>query len=193
MQCKFVHDRVQQAAYSLVPEPERPALHLHIGRLLRRDTTEAGLAGRIFEITRHLNSGRDLITEVGEREQLVRLNLIAGRKAKQSAAYESALRHLTLATDWLTADDWERNYEMAFGLYKDRIECEFLCSHPEVADQLVQSVTARTRNRLDQAALTGIQAAAYSNLGKLVESANMSLAGLRLFGVTWSSAPRSRR
>jgi len=190
VQCKFVHDRVQQAAYSLVPEPERPALHLHIGRLLRRDTTEAGLAGRIFEITRHLNSGRDLITEVGEREQLVRLNLIAGRKAKQSAAYESALRHLTLATDWLTADDWERNYEMAFGLYKDRIECEFLCSHPEVADQLVQSVTARTRNRLDQAALTGIQAAAYSNLGKLVESANMSLAGLRLFGVDMEFSPK---
>jgi len=79
---------------------------------------------------------------------------------------------------------------MAFGLYKDRIECEFLCSHPEVADQLVQSVTARTRNRLDQAALTGIQAAAYSNLGKLVESANMSLAGLRLFGVDIEFSPK---
>ena len=187
--CRFAHDRVQQAAYSLVTEEDRPAEHLRIGRLLLANTNDDDLDDRIFEITRHLNTGRELITEIGEREELVRLNGIAGRKAKLSSAYESALNHFTLATDWLRGDAWSSDYDHTFGLYKDRIECEFLCSNPEAAEKLVQVAIEKAANNINLAAIVGIQQEAYANLGQLEQSIKTGLAGLKRFGVDMEMTP----
>ena len=93
--CKFVHDRVQEAAYSLIPEASRAAEHLRIGRLLAAHTEPERRQEAIFEIVSQLNRGVALITEPAEREQLAELNLIAGQRAKASAAYASALAYLT--------------------------------------------------------------------------------------------------
>ena len=91
---RFVHDRVQEAAYSLIPEALRAEVHLRIGRLLAAQTPPEKREEAIFEIVNQLNRGAALITSRDEREQLAELNLIAGKRAKASTAYASALTYL---------------------------------------------------------------------------------------------------
>jgi predicted ATPase len=101
---KFVHDRVQVAAYSLIPEELRAEAHLRIGRLLTARTPPERREEAIFEIVNQVNRGAALITSQKEREQLAELNLIAGKRAKVSTAYASALKYLTAGAA-LLADD----------------------------------------------------------------------------------------
>ena len=93
----FLHDRVQEAAYSLSPEHARAEAHLRIGRRLAAHTPPEKREEAIFEIVNQLNRGVALITSRDEREQLAELNLIAGKRAKASTAYASAL---TLSDRW---------------------------------------------------------------------------------------------
>ncbi len=101
---RFVHDRVREAAYSLIPETQRAAAHLRIGRLLVARTPPEKREDAIFEIVNHLNRGAALISEPEERDQLADLNLIAGKRAKGLTAYASALAYFTAGAAFLPAE-----------------------------------------------------------------------------------------
>src|SRR5262249_21493728 len=123
---RFLHDRVQEAAYSLIPEDLRPEAHVRIGRLLAAETPLDKQEEAIFEIVNQLNRGVHLITSLEERERVAELNLIAGKRAKASTAYASALNYLVAGATLLAGDAWERRYELIFQLELHRAECEFL-------------------------------------------------------------------
>ena len=91
---KFLHDRVQQAAYSLIPETEKKPVHLKIGFLLLKNIKENEVQNNIFDVVNHLNKGSELITKESEQDELAQLNLQASKKAKASTAYEAALRYV---------------------------------------------------------------------------------------------------
>ena len=101
---RFIHDRVQEAAYSLIPEEQRAAAHLRIGRLLVARTPPEKREEAIFEIVNQLNRGAALISAPEEREQLAELNLIAGKRAKASTAYASALDYFIAGRALLPED-----------------------------------------------------------------------------------------
>src|SRR6185312_2840371 len=84
----FLHDRVQQAAYEGIPQGERKAVHLKIGRLLRNSLSEQQREEHLFDIVYQLNRGRELLTDEGERDELAQLNLAAAKKARASAAFD---------------------------------------------------------------------------------------------------------
>src|ERR1700687_466902 len=123
---RFLHDRVQEAAYSFIPEGARGAAHLRIGRLLASRTPPAEIEERIFEIVNQLNRGSHLITSSEERERVAELNLIAGRRAKISTAYAAALAYLTAGRALLTEESWDHNYELIFAIEFRMAECELL-------------------------------------------------------------------
>ena len=132
---RFVHDRVQEAAYSFMPERVRAEAHLLIGRLLVAHTPAEKREEAIFEIVNQFNRGAALITRQEEREQLAELNLIAGRRAKASTAYASALTYLVAGATLLAEDSWEHRHELAFALDMNRAECEFLTGALPEAEQ----------------------------------------------------------
>lgn len=99
---KFLHDRVQQAAYSLIPIEEKKQTHLKIGELLLNHTSETEIEDNIFEIVNQLNVGSELILQQSQKYELARLNWIAGKKAKSSTAYETAVKYLSLGLELLT-------------------------------------------------------------------------------------------
>src|SRR4029077_2025381 len=113
---RFLHDRVQEATYSLIAEKSRAEAHLRIGRLLASHTLPEKQEEKIFEIVNQLNRGAVLITSREEREQLAELNLIAGKRAKASTAYTSALNYLIAGAALLADETWERRHELAFQL-----------------------------------------------------------------------------
>jgi predicted ATPase len=111
---RFLHDRVQEAAYSLIPEAQRAEVHLR--RLLLAHTRPGERGDAIFEIVNQLNRGAALIRSQPEREQLAELNLMAGQRAKGSAAFASALTYLASGAALLPEDCWERRHDLAFAL-----------------------------------------------------------------------------
>src|SRR4029077_11506469 len=110
----FIHDRIQEAAYLLVPESVRPEAHLRIGRLLAANTPPEQREEAIYEIVNQLNRGAALIISDEEREQLEELNLIAGKRAKASTAYGSALSYLVMGSALLPEHAWHRRYPLTF-------------------------------------------------------------------------------
>src|SRR5262249_55519365 len=137
------HDRVQEAAYSLISQERRAHAHLRVGRLLVAHTPPEKREEAIFEIVNQLNRGAELIVSGKEREQLAELNLIAGQRAKASTAYASALTYFVAGATLLTEDSWERRHELIFELELRRAECEFLTGTLAEAERRLVALAAR--------------------------------------------------
>jgi predicted ATPase/signal transduction histidine kinase len=115
---RFLHDRVQQAAYYLIPEAERVLAHYQIGKLLRQQLSAEAREDRIFEVVNQLNQGVALIEHQSERDDLIQLNLAACQKARSATAYQSAYEHATIGLMLLGDDAWQEQYELALQLYE---------------------------------------------------------------------------
>ncbi len=179
----FLHDRVQQAAYSLIPEHRRGPVHLDVGRLLRRECGAAVPEDRLFEIVNHLNTGRTLIADQAERTDVARLNLAAGRKAKTSAAYQAASGYLDAGSDLLPEAYWDVDYELMFALHLEAAECHYLAQLFDKAERYFQQLLTRARTSRDKAQVHRLRVVLYENLSHYRQAVASGLEGLRLFGI----------
>ncbi|WP_247992260.1 trifunctional serine/threonine-protein kinase/ATP-binding protein/sensor histidine kinase [Bradyrhizobium sp. 186] len=186
---RFVHDRIQEAAYSLVPEGIRAEAHLRIGRLLISHTHPERRDEAIFEIVNQINRGAALITSREEREQLAEFNLIAGQRAKASTAYASALMYLTAAAAVLAEDGWERRPELISRLELHRAECEFLTGELAAAEGRLTMLSSRPAKTVDQSTLACLRVDLYTTLDQSDRAIAVCLAYLRHLGVEWSPHP----
>jgi PAS domain S-box-containing protein len=148
---RFMHDRMQEAAYSLIPETLRAEVHLRNGRRLAAHTPPEEREQAIFDIANQFNRGAALITQQEERDQLAELNLIAGLRAKGSTAYASALSYLNAGAALLTENSWERRHELAFQLELHRAECEFLTGQSSVAEERLEALSNRATTIIEKA------------------------------------------
>ena len=190
---KFLHDRVQQAAYSLIPDADKTVVHGQVGRLLLQHSTEETLEERLFDIVGHLNTGATLITDQEERTHLADLNLRAGRKAKTSTAYQPALNYFTEGTAHLPADAWKTNYDLAFALHLERAECEYLCGHFEKAEQELDRLLEWATSPLEQAEIYRIRIVQYENTSRFPEARDWGKQGLALFGIVFPEDDAERQ
>ena len=189
--CRFLHDRVQEAAYALIPEGHRAAEHLRIGRLLAAHAQPEVLAEHVFEIVSQLNRSAALITaaEAEERERVAELNLIAGRRAKASTAYAAALTYLVAGTAMLGEDCWERRYDLAFPLELARAECEFLTGALPEAEARLTDLAHRVASLPDLATVTRLRAELCTTLGRFDGVVEVALDYLRRVGIVWPAHP----
>ncbi|AFY35505.1 ATP-binding sensor histidine kinase [Calothrix sp. PCC 7507] len=147
---KFLHDRVQQAAYFLIPEEEKQTTHLKLGQLLLNNISASEQQEKIFQIVSQLNMGLGLITHQTERNQVAQLNLVAGCKAKASTAYTAAVEYLTLGIELLAVDSWQNQYDLTLALYEEAAEAEYLNTHFEQAISLADLILQQTTHLLDK-------------------------------------------
>ena len=190
---RFLHDRIQEAAYALIPEGERAAEHLRIGRLLAARTPPEAIEENVFEIVSQLNRGAALIASGEERERVAELNLIAGRRAKASTAYASALTYLTAGAALLPADRWERRHELAFALELNRAECEFLTGALAEAEARLAELASRAVSLPDLATVTRLRVDLFMTLGRSDRAVAVGLDYLRRVGIAWPAHPTQAR
>ncbi len=186
---KFVHDRVQEAAYSLIPEESRAPAHLRIGRLLAAQTPSEQRQEMIFDIVNQLNRGAALIISRDEREQLAELNLLAGKRARGSAAYASALRYLTIGAALLSDGAWEHRHELIFELELHRAECEFLTSELAEAENRLMMLSTRATDTVERATVTCLLMDVHTTLGQSSRAVAVGLDYLRHLGIEWLPHP----
>ena len=186
---RFIHDRVQEAAYSLIPEELHAQLHLRIGRLLAAQLAAEKREEAVFEIVSQMNRGVAFVTSQDERDQLAELNLIAGRRAKTSTAYASALKYLIAGAAILASDCWERRRDLIFALELERAECEFLTGELQSADNRLTALKNRTANTVERAALACLHMAACTELLQFDRACAVALDYLRHIGIECPSRP----
>jgi PAS domain S-box-containing protein len=186
---RFVHDRVQEAAYSLIPAEQRAGAHLRIGRLLAKHTPAEKREEAIFEIVNQLNRGAELINAREEREQLAELNLIAGRRAKASTAYASALTYLVAGAALLEEDSWERCHELSLALELNRAECEFLTGARAEAERRLAALSSRAATMVERATVACLRADLYMTLDQSSRAVAVGLDYLGHLGIDWSPHP----
>ncbi|NEP78854.1 MAG: AAA family ATPase, partial [Okeania sp. SIO3B3] len=147
---KFLHDRVQQAAYSLIPEAEKKQVHLQIGRLLLQNIEEDKLQNKIFDVVNQLNQGSSLITEQLQKDELAKLNLQAGKKAKAATAYETALEYLEISGKLLAENSWEEQYKFTLELQVGTLEALYINSKWKQVEKLSTTILEKVNNVLDE-------------------------------------------
>ena len=180
---KFGHDRIQQAAYTLLDEAQKKQIHLNIGRLLLANLESEKLEENIFDIVNHLNIGSELVSDRYERSGLAELNLKAGRLARSATAYESARQYLSEGLKLLPANAWETMYETTFQFYRERANCEYLLGHTESYHQFFETALQHITSKLDAAELYDLQLQVYITQGKFEDGLILSKKSLKMFGI----------
>src|ERR1700726_1488852 len=150
---RFLHDRIQQAAYSLIADEQRADAHLRIGRALLVSMTADELTEDLFDVANQFNRGASRLIDRDEKPQVAAIDLRAGRKAKASAAFESACVYLASGMALLDEREWSSQYELMFSLRLERAECEFLTGNFDTAEQLIVELLQRGATKVDKAAV----------------------------------------
>jgi PAS domain S-box-containing protein len=188
---KFLHDRVQEAAYALIPQELRAQHHLRIGRLLIAKMAPDQITEHLFNIVNQLNSGLAIISDADEKVRVAELNLKAGRKAKASTAYASACTYLSAGMSLIGSDglDSPSQYGLAFALCLESAECEYLNGDFGKTEGLIAELLSRANSKIDKAAAYRVRVLLQMIKAEYREAINTGLECLRLFDVQIPAHP----
>jgi predicted ATPase/class 3 adenylate cyclase/tRNA A-37 threonylcarbamoyl transferase component Bud32 len=188
---RFQHDRVQQAAYSMIDPDKTQAVHLSIGRLILNHTNGNQLDEVLMDVVGHLNKGRTLIRDLEERKEFVRLNLKAGIKAKQSSAYESALNYLETGYKMLDDDAWQNDYKLIWELSEEIQHCSYLTSDRNNADHWTETMLEHAKTSIEKGLVLSARTRQYATIGKMRESIQSAREGLSFLGFEFVRVPNA--
>ncbi|UVK38859.1 AAA family ATPase [Mesorhizobium sp. AR10] len=185
----FLHDRIQQAAYSLIPQEHRADVHLRIGRALLTSMAADQLAEHLFDVASQLSRGAARLIDRNERAQVAAIDLRAGRKAKASAAYASARAYFAAGMALLGESDWGSQYELTFSLWLERAECEFLTGDFDRGAQLIGELLQRATLKVDRAAVYVLNVSLFTARSETAQAVDSALIGLRLLDIDLPAHP----
>lgn len=182
----FNHDRIHEAAYSLLGLKEKESLHYHIGRLTLEKTTAAALSYKVFYIADQLNHAHDLLHNRKERLRLTDINLRAGIKAKDATAYDAAVVYLGAGMKLLSEDAWQTDYRLTYTLYMELVQCQYLARNFDEAERLFQSIVANASGKVDKAGAYSTMIVLYTNTRPPEDALALGITALRFFGIKLS-------
>jgi predicted ATPase/tRNA A-37 threonylcarbamoyl transferase component Bud32 len=187
---RFAHDRIQQAAYSLISAEQKPVVHHKIGQLLLKNIPLDEREHKIFAIVDQLNVGKELINQQSERDELAQLNLIAGKKAKASAAYQPAFDYLKKGLELLGADSWQTQYNLILVLHEEAAEAAYLNGHFDLMETWIEVVLRQAKTVLDKVKVYEVKMQAYQAQNQLEDALRTGLQVLQLLGIKFPKIPR---
>ncbi|RUT06999.1 serine/threonine protein kinase [Dulcicalothrix desertica PCC 7102] len=186
---KFLHDRVQQAAYFLIPDTQKQKTHVKIGNLLLEQTPSESLTEHILDIVNQLNYGVDLLSLQSEKKELAKLNLQAAKKAKLSAAYEASTKYLNVALQLLSIDSWCKDYELMSNLHIEAAESAFITGNFGQCNDLINITLEQANNITDQARIYQIKMQMCMTLNEMSTVIEIGLKFLEKLGIHLPNHP----
>lgn len=182
---KFSHDRIQQAIFSMIDEEERIHIHYMIGQALKDKTKADPAAEEFFDMVNHYNMSRSLITDHSDLKQLTIFNLEAGKKAKESAAFDASFKYLengmALILE-LEEKPWETDYDTTLALFSLAAEVSYLVGLFGKMDDYINEVLGNAKQLLDKVKPYEIRILAFKAENKLLDSINTGLEFLAQVG-----------
>ncbi|MEO0686090.1 MAG: serine/threonine protein kinase, partial [Cyanobacteria bacterium J06649_11] len=186
---KFIHDRLQQAAYSQIPEAEKHRIHLKLGKQLLEKTAAGTWDKDVFEITNQFNKALKLVVIPQERYDLAKMNLFAGQKALSATAYEAAFNYLAIGKELLDLDCWKVEYDLSLGLHETLAEAAFLTGDFTTSEESVEEVLAQAKTLLEKIKVYEIRIQVNGAQGKAVEAVDTALNVLEQLGIEFPNNP----
>ncbi|MBN4002869.1 AAA family ATPase [Nostoc sp. LPT] len=186
---KFLHDRVQQAAYSLIPNQQKQVTHLKIGQLLLNHTPAVEQDKKLFEIVNQLNIGNSLIVNPSQKTELAQLNLQAAQKAIAATAYAAAFEYATIGIAMLAQDPWQIEYELTLTLYEAATEAAYLSGNFEQMAQFAAVILSNARTLLDTVKVYEIQIQAAQAQHQFLQGVDLALKILEQLGIHFPKQP----
>lgn len=180
---RFLHDRIQQAAYALILDDQKQATHLKIGQLLYQNSSEIIRIERLFDIVGHLNIAQSLITQSKDRSALAQLNLSAGRKAKSATAYAAASVYFQTGIELLSINAWETDYQLTLDLHVAATESAYLEGNSARMEEIASIVLMSAQTILDKVKIYTIQISALTANGKMLEAIAIGRYALAQMGI----------
>jgi diguanylate cyclase (GGDEF)-like protein len=189
---RFAHDRIQQAAYSLMPESERAKIHVQVGRLLHQSCAQddVALEGKLFDIVNHINLGQHLVIAPEERVRYLELNRRAGSKAHARAAYELSYQYFGCAAYFGGADFWKHDRALFFALHCEQAQAAYLAKRHEACDSVVAQLLEHASDPLEKVRALTILLYSYIGRGDFEKVVATYLEACRLLGRRYPKRPR---
>ncbi len=185
----FLHDRIQEAAYSLIPVDQRAVTHLRIGRCLLAALSDREITEQIFDVVNQFNNAVALIFDRDEAEQVADLNRRAGVKAKASTAYAAGCRYLGTGMALVGPSGWAVCYDLTFGLALEHAECTLLSGGFDDAERLIAELLRRADSRIDKAAVYRLKIDLHVMKSEHPQAVDSALECLSLFGMEMPAHP----
>ncbi|MDB9786498.1 AAA family ATPase [Bacteriovoracaceae bacterium] len=180
---QFQHDRVQQAANSMLDSKERQILHLKIARLFKKTFSKVEFEEKLIDIVHHFNEGIDLIDDKKERGYLCRLNLEVGKKARFSNAYEPGFTYLSKSKDLLESDSWDNEYDLSFEVFKEYTLLAYLSGNTKESNESRKVILKNAKTTVEKLKLYHIELAQYASIGRLEEAIDTGIKAFALSGI----------
>lgn len=180
---KFHHDRIQEAAYSIIPDHEKTRLHYLIGKNVLENTPEKNLPDKMFYIVDQLNLGLNLISNLPEKLHLAEMNLKAAEKAKNSTAYASALNYAGTGIKLLPGDSWNDLYRLTYSLYNELLECRYLTGEYEQAEKTFRIIVQNALTDIDKANVHSQMIILKNSTGDYESALRIGFAGMKIIGM----------
>ncbi|MGA7952728.1 MAG: AAA family ATPase, partial [Gloeobacterales cyanobacterium] len=186
---KFAHDRIQQAAYSLISNTEKIAIHGRVGEFLLWHTLPEDREQKIFDIVNQLNNAKELYSQSEKWEELVRLNLQAGKKAKASAAFQSAYHYFQFGLSLLPENSWQDQYKLTLELYLEAAETAYLNGNVDETEELAATIVEQAKTTLELVKIYEVQIRAYSSKSQLLKAIEVGCEILEQLGINFPRNP----
>jgi len=186
---KFVHDKIQQAFHSTIPDAERNNFHFQIGKLLLKFLNEENLQKKIFDLVNQLNYGKHLIKNKKEKKQFSELNFKCGLKAKHSSAYLPAYNYLKIAESFLEKNSWKKNYDFTLKIYDELTEISYLIAYLKKTEEYTKIINKNARNTLDKINSYYSLINSYRSQSLFAKTIKTGLEILSEFGVNFPKKP----
>ncbi|NNF27182.1 MAG: GAF domain-containing protein, partial [Gemmatimonadetes bacterium] len=180
---RFLHDRVQQAAYVLIPRSERAKVHVGIGRSLFAELSEAECRERASELIDYLRPGLHLVEESDEARTFFDLALAAGQKARGETAYAEALEYFRVGAQLSPSEAWDSEYRSTFDLHLVIAECEYLSGHFDEGFLTLDDLARRAMTPIDRARVQILRAAQYETMSAYADAVEALRQGLAPLGI----------
>ncbi len=189
----FSHDRIMEAAYSLLPDEEKARQHYRIGSLELNNTDKEELQHKIFYIVNQLNAGMNLVKDGYEKHTLAELNLLAGKKALASNAYTSALNYFKTGIGLLNENCWEENYAFTLKIYQEATVAAQLCADYAMMDKFAEEVFQNSQTILDTVKVYEAKIFASVAQNQLLDGIRIGLHVLKKLGIRLPEKPGKLR
>ncbi len=190
---KFLHDRVQQAAYALIEEGEKAQIHLDTARTLVEKLPEDKINDQLFDIVNHYSQGQHLLTDLHEKRQVAELYYRAGKKAKESTSYDVAVRYLDAARTLLPDDAWSAAYPLTFNVYSELSESASLEGKHAEAEKLFDELLSNAKTNLEKLKIYYVHSSLYLKIGNTVRSLQLGREAMKLYNISFPESDRAIR